>query len=159
MPADRIAELKKKLAEKEAELKKDKNMMKLLKLKKELIEKKLMLQKLLASKAAAEGSRKSDEDEVAKTSAMVKVVLNMTQGLGHGTQAQKDATFKKVLATVQAREHEVSDALARADAEEKKGEASLDAVIKKQLPSTGKGDAVTKGQSMLKQIKSQERRK
>jgi hypothetical protein len=159
MPADRIAELKKKLAEKEAELKKDKNMMKLLKLKKELIEKKLMLQKLIASKAAAEGGRKSDEEEVAKSSAMVKAVLNMTQGLGTAAQAQKDATFKKVLATVQAREHEVSDALARADAQEKKSEAALDAALKQQLPSLGKGDAVTKGQTMLKQLKSQERRK
>jgi hypothetical protein len=160
MPADdRIAELKKKLAEKEALLKKDKNMMKLLKLKKELIEKKLMLQKLLASKAAAEGSHKADEEEVAKTGEMVKQVLKLTQGLDKAAQAQKDAALKKVLGTVQAREHEVSDTLAKADAEEKKNEAELDAAMKKQLPSLGKDDAVKKGQSMLKLLKSQEHRK
>jgi hypothetical protein len=159
MPADRIAELKKKLAEKEAELKKDKNMMKLLNLKKELIEKKLMLQKLLASKAASENSRKADEEEVAKTGAMVKQVLNLTQGLGSAAKATKDAALKKVLGAVQAREHEVTESLARADAEEKKSEATLDAALKKQLPSMGKDDAVKKGQSMLKLLKSQERRK
>jgi hypothetical protein len=158
-PADRLSMLKKQLAQKMAELAKDKSMIKLLKLKKELAEKKLMLQNLLSQKAAAEGGRNADEAEVAKTGAMIKKVLNMTQGLASAAQGVKDATLKAVLGTVQAREHEVADALARADAEEKKGEASLDAAIEKQLPTQGKGDAIAKGQSMLKLLKTQERRK
>jgi hypothetical protein len=159
MPADRLAMLKKQLAEKEGELKKDKNMMKLLKLKKQLIEKKLMLQKLLAQKASAEDVHKADEAEVAKTSSMVKKVLNMTKGLEGAAEAVKKATLQAVATAVQTREREVAEALAKADAEQKKGEASLDAAIEKQLPAKGKGDAIAKGQSMLKLIKTQERRK
>jgi hypothetical protein len=158
-PADRLSMLKKQLAQKMAELAKDTSMIKLLKLKKALAEKKLMLQKLLSQKAAAEGGRQADEAEVAKTGAMIKKVLNMTQGLASAAQGVKDATLKAVLGTVQAREHEVADTLARADAEEKKGEASVDAAIEKQLPTQGKGDAIAKGQSMLKLLKTQERRK
>lgn len=158
-PADRLAMLKKQLAEKEALLKKDQNMMKLLNLKKQLIEKKLMLQKLLAQKAAAEDSQKADEAEVKKTSAMVKKVLNMTKGLEGAAEAVKSATLQAVLGAVKSRQQEVSEALAKADAEQKKDEASLDSTIKKQLPAQGKGDAVSKGQSMLKLLKTQERRK
>jgi hypothetical protein len=159
MPADRLATLKKQLADKEAELKKAQNMMKLLNLKKQLIENKLMLQKLLSQKAAAGDDRKADEAEAAKNSAMVKNVLNMTKGLEGASATVKSARLQAVGAAVQTRVREVTEALAKADAEQKKAEASLDAAIAKQLPTKGKADAISKGQSMLKLIKTQEHRK
>lgn len=158
-PADRMAVLKKQLAEKQAQLAKDNNMMKMLRLKKSLVEKKLMLQKLLAQKVAAEDGRKADEEEVAKISATVKQVLNMTQGLGGASQAKKNATLKTVLGTVRAREQEVSDQLARADAKQNQTLASLGAAMKQKAPTRGKDDAITKGQSLLKLLKGQARRK
>jgi len=156
---DKIAMLKKQLAEKKAELAKDENLMKLFKLKKELAEKKLMLQKLINQKADSENSNKADQEEVAKTSAMVKDLVAMAKNLRGGNSKQElPAPLKAVLATVQARDHAVSDALAKIDAEQKKSEASLDAAMQKQMPTKGKGDALAKGQSMLKLLKTQERR-
>jgi len=156
---DRVSMLKKQLAEKKAELAKDENMLKIFKLKKELAEKKLMLQKLINQKASAENSHKADQEEVAKTSAMVKDLVAMAKNLrGANSTKELPAPLKAVLATVQARDHAVSDALAKMDAEEKKSEASLDAAMQKQMPTKGKGDALAKGQSMLKLLKTQEHR-
>merc|ERR1719464_1567230 len=83
---------------------------------------------------------------------------NSTKGAGAGKQ-ELPAPLKAVLATVRARDHAVSDGLAKMDAEEKKSEASLDAAMQKQMPTQGKSDAIAKGQTMLKLLKTQEHRR
>lgn len=131
---DRIAMLKKRLADKQAELAKDKSLMKLLKLKKELVEKKLMLQNLLAQKAASEGGHDATE-----TASLVKNLVAMG----------KAGMNKTSLERVQAREKEVADGLAKMDAKHTKNEGAFKAF------NSGNATRETK---MLKMLKSQEKR-
>ena len=118
----KLANLQKQLASKKAELVKAESMMKLLKLKKMLAEKRLQLQNLMDEKRASAASRGSDAADATKTNQMVKKLLSMTKSLA---AAKKDSSaFKEALAVVQAREHEVSDGLARLQAEEQKSGAT-----------------------------------
>jgi len=106
--ADRKAALMKQLAEKEAELVKDKKMMKVLNLEKALAEKKLALQKLIEQKQNAAASKESEkatkeqDDMVAKVLEMEKTLATTKGVSAKMSDAVKKATENKpkLLATV-----------------------------------------------------------
>jgi len=154
------------LNSKMAELAKDEKMLKLVKMQKELMEKKELLQALMNQKAAAQSGRDAAQEQ-AQQAAMVKSLLKTVQGL-KGTKAHDNAQdvsaglpapFARILTDLQTRERNVSAALTRMEAQERESEASLEATLRKQVPVRGKDDAVTKGRSVLKMLKAQERRK
>jgi len=148
----KLANLQKQLASKKAELVKAQSMMKLLKLKKMLAEKRLQLQNLMDEKRASAASRGSDAADATKTNQMVKKLLSMTKSLA---AAKKDSSaFKEALAVVQAREHEVSDGLARLEAEDQKAGATLRGALSK-----GGATGDTKVQGMLKHLEAEEHHK
>merc|ERR1712008_338064 len=116
-----------------------------------LAEKRLQLQNLMDQKRASEAGRGSDAADATKTNQMVKKLSSMTKSLA---AAKKDSSaFNEALAVVQARKHEVSDSIARLDAEEKKAGASLRGALGKGVT----GDNTMKG--MLKQLEAEETRK
>merc|ERR1712129_563481 len=134
-----------------AELAKAESMMKLLKLKKMLDEKRLQLQNLMDQKRASEAGRGSDAADATQTNQMVKKLLSMTKSL---TAAKKDSSaFNDALAVVQARKHEVSDGITRLEAEEKKTGVTLRGALSKGVT----GD--TKVQGMLKHLEAEEHHK
>lgn len=146
-----LATLKKHLAEKQASLAKAQKMMHLLNLQKELMEKKLLLQKLLAAKANTATKQKTDEQEAALMSELVKKV--------QGVEAHwNNTTVHSALGAVRAREEAVSKRLSVMDATEKRSEEMMESALKNQIVGT-KGDALVKGQAMLKQLKKREQRK
>merc|ERR1719507_2740114 len=122
-----------------------------------------MLENLLSKKAASDKSRQADEEEAKRSADMVKTLMAMAKGVAKDNKtAAKDelpAPLKTALANVQAREHNASAALDKMEAEEKKGEADLDAALKRQASIQGKAGANSKGDKMLKMLKRQEHRK
>jgi len=147
----KLANLQKQLAAKKAGLAKAESMMKLLKLKKMLAEKRLQLQNLMDQKRASEAGRGNDAADATRTNQMVKKLMSMTKSL---TAAKKDSSaFNEALAVVQAWKHEVSDGLARLESEEKKARASLRGAL-------GKGvSRETKMKGMLRQLEAEENHK
>jgi hypothetical protein len=149
---ERMAALTKQLAEKKDALAKAEKMMHLLNLKKKLMEKKLKLQKLLVAKDEAAKKDKSAAEEAANMGRLVKEVRS-------ATAKWTESGTKTALAAVQAQEAAVSKGLASIDETQKKGDVMMDAALKGQLGSADKGDALAKGQAMLKELKKQEHRK
>jgi len=102
--ADRKAALMKQLAEKEAELVKDKKMMKVLNLEKALAEKKLALQKLIEQKQNAAASKESEkatkeqDDMVANVLDMEKTLMTEQSTSKTGASVKMSDAVKKATA-------------------------------------------------------------
>jgi len=150
--SSKLANLQKQLATKKAELVKAESMMKLLKLKKMLAEKRLQLQNLMDQKHASEASRSNDAVEAAKTNQIVKKLLGMSKSLAIAKAGS--SAFTDALSVVQARRHEVSEAIARLEAEDKKAGVSIRGAISK-----GSVTDSIKVQNMLKHLEDEEHRK
>jgi len=144
---DKINMLMKQLDEKKKALAKVESMMKLLKLKKALAEKKLTLEKLIMKKS--EGKAQNDK-EMTDTSAAVSKMLMMAKNVSN---------FGAITATLQEREKVVSASLARIVDEQAKGDAKIDAVLKAEMGQAGKSDFDVKKQKMFKHLKTEENRK
>jgi len=152
--AKRMQDLKSKLADKENALHALEKQMQVLKLKKELVEKKLALQKLLAAK---QGASKEDSAQEAASMAALGKELEAASHLLGGAEAAK------ALKAVKAEELVVQQQLAHLDEGQKKSEVMLKAALQGQIAAgTGgaaKSDALAKGQGMLKELEKRERRK
>jgi len=146
--ADKMAGMKKELAEKMALLAKTESMMKLLKLKKDLAEKKMMLQNLQNQKVSG---------GMAATGAMVNKLIELADS------AKRNASALKVVnVTLQAREQTVQAELSNMGAAEKKTEDQINAIMKTQMPvptQDKKDEAMDKGKNMLKLLGAQAHRK
>jgi hypothetical protein len=101
--ADKKANLLKKLKEKEAEMEKDKKMMKVLNLEKALAEKKLALENLVEQKQkkAKEEQEKEDTKELAKREEMISSVLKMAKDAQSSKAKSVSAADVAKLANVQ----------------------------------------------------------
>lgn len=153
----KMASLKKQLAEKQAELAKDETMIKLATLQKELAEKKLQLQKLMEMKQGA-GSKKEAEEEAASRGAENKLVaeaLSATKGLKQqDLKGPLPKPMQALLSELRAHTHNVSEAIDRMDAEDKKSKADMEAALK-----PGKGAEGAKAASLLKTLEREQARK
>lgn len=169
--SDKKAGLMKQLHDKEAQLSQDQKMLKVMTLEKKLAEKKLALEKLVEMKNAQEqaGAQQEAEKDIAARQEMVANVLSMAKSL-QATQGKnssmthvaakvtdgKAAMLKTVLTYLEGRMQNITASLAKIDDAEKKGEAKLNDALK--TPVTGKDDAISKGQSMLKMLVKKEHR-
>jgi len=157
--ASRKEELMKKLKEKEAELAKDNKMLKVIKLEKQLAEKKLALEKLVEMK----NEKAASQEEQKKQAAQQEMVSNLLKA-AKSLQASKGAPAKdgKALTGVQTflegRMKEVSSSISKLDAAEKKREAEIEAAVGAQVPANGKTDAIVKGRSLLNVLLKKEKR-
>jgi hypothetical protein len=161
--SDRKAELMKELQAKEAELAKDKKMLKVINLEKQLAEKKLALQKLVDMKNEQAAAQATEKQEAAQQE-MVANLLKAAQSLQAPKGAAKQATDNKatklrgVQTYLEGRMHNVTDSIAKLDANEKKKEAELKSAVAAQVPANGKTDAIAKGQGLLKVLLKKEHR-
>jgi len=168
---DKRAELMKQLQAKEAELAKDKKMMKVLNLEKALAEKKLALQKLIDMKneKATAASKAQDAKELAAREEMVANVLKMAKDLQSSKGSNASMTHAvahvadntKLLATVSTyldgRMKTLSENLAKVDAAQKQQEDTIKTTL---ASADAKGDdkALKKNEAILKMLmKKQER--
>jgi len=161
--ADRKADLQKQLEAKEAELAKDKKMMKVLNLEKALAEKKLKLQELIDAKnnkaAQAEAQKKAAEEQE-----MVAKVLNVAKALKDSKPSEAKPVaadkLKTVMTYLEGREHDVSEKLAKLDADQKKQEAQLKEAEgdAKKAPVKDAKDPLAKSDGILKMLMKKERR-
>jgi len=148
----KLEELKKELTLKKAELAKDEQAIKLMKLKKQLAEKELELDNLEIQKAHDKSAKTSVEDSKAQAE-LLKNLMAMSKNLTQSPQVGK------VVADLKKRAKSLTDTLTSIDTTQKKSEAQLDEALKNQLASSGKQDAISKAQSMIKSLKKQEERK
>jgi hypothetical protein len=150
--SERRAELQQRLSEKEAVLAKLQKQMEVLKLKKELVEKKLQLQKLLEAKA---GSSKHSDAEDGKAMAALTEQLHRVAGDIKGAEAAK------ALQAVQQREEAVKARLTQLEADEAKSEAMMKTAVEGQLQNGGSqsDDALQKGRIMIRELEKREKRK
>jgi hypothetical protein len=156
---DHLKKLKDELAEKKKELQKDEAMIKLYSLQKELAEKKLQLQKLIEKKNQDKASKSAVAQDAKAENALVSKLMNMTGSLANvSKKAELPAPLKSALAEVKAFSKKESDELAKMEKSNKEMMASLDAEMKKSLPTMGKNDALAKGQQMMNRLKKQEHR-
>jgi len=176
----RVDALQKEIAAKKALLKKDEMELKLAGLEKELAEKKIMVKKLTAEKDQARDAEKERKEDAAQEAMVTRLVAtakalaskakSTKTVLGHVQQKARDiakaadptsdASLVALASDLQARERNVSSAIARMDAEEKAREAemtrSIEAVAK--APTQGKKDGFQRGQKVLERLLKQERR-
>lgn len=168
--ADRKAQLLKQLQEKEAELAKDKKMMKVLNLEKALAEKKLALQKLIDMKHAKE-AKQEDDKEIAAREEMIAKVLKMAKDVQSSkganasmTHAVKNVTEgnPKLLSTVSAyldgRMKTLSGNMAQLDAAEKKREEEIKATLAEPAGAKGNAEELKKSKAMLYMLMKKEHR-
>mmetsp|Transcript_11914 Transcript_11914/g.33985 ORF Transcript_11914/g.33985 Transcript_11914/m.33985 type:complete len:406 (-) Transcript_11914:75-1292(-) len=176
----KLQQLEQQLAEKKALLAKTEKEMKLVKLEKELAEKKQMLERLVANKHAQEAQQKQREEDAAQEQ-MVQQLVAAAKSVA--TASPKDApkaapetkaapkaeapakaaqgapvppAIAAILANMQAQAKKVLDSIAALDADEKKRQAELEQNV--HAPTTGKKDAIERGQAMLKMIAKREHR-
>lgn len=153
-------DLEKQLEAKEKELISDKKMLKVVNLEKALAEKKLKLQKLLSMKNAQESSQAAQKEAAAKQQ-MVASVLNAAKSLTVTKSSGKTAAadkLKTVMSYLEGRMHDVTAALAKLDASEKKKEGELKAIVDKKEPVKDDKDPLAKGQGVLKMLLKKEHR-
>jgi len=147
----KLAELEKNLNAKKELLAKEESMIKLYTLQKELAEKKLQLQNLIAKKEQAEASKKSGAADAAEESVLVKKLMNLTGDLTKADKkAELPAPVKAALAEVKSRAKKESDELAKMEATNNKTMAELDASAKKMQ--------IKGGEQMVHRLKKQEQR-
>merc|ERR1719313_2235179 len=140
---DKMAKLKKlksELAEKKKELAKDEAMIKLYTLQKELAEKKLQLEKLIEKKNKDKMGHEALAEDAKAESALVTKLMNMTGSLPADKKAELPAPLKSALAEVKAFSKKESDELAKIEKTNKEMMATLDAEMKKNVPTLGKND-------------------
>jgi hypothetical protein len=155
---EHLKDLKSQLAEKKKELLKDESMIKLYTLQKELAEKKLQLQKLIEKKNQAKASKSALAEDAKAESALVGKLMKLTGSLPTDKKAELPAPIKAALSEVKAFSKKESDELTKMEKDSKQTMAALDAEMKKSLPTTGKDDALAKGQQMMKRLKKEEHR-
>jgi len=156
--ATRIAELKKELEQKQEALAKDQNMLKEAQMQKEILEK----------AEQAEGGSKEEarqqEAELKSLEAMAKNMAPQKAGAGDkqhtATQVHSKvpASLEHVVADLRARAQNLTAAIQRLDSEETKRESELEKATAKEVPTTGKKDAIQQGQKMLTMLKKQAKR-
>eukprot|EP00928_Gymnodinium_smaydae_P087972 TRINITY_DN72134_c0_g1_i1.p1 TRINITY_DN72134_c0_g1~~TRINITY_DN72134_c0_g1_i1.p1 ORF type:complete len:346 (+),score=153.13 TRINITY_DN72134_c0_g1_i1:77-1039(+) len=155
----KLESLERELNLKKAELMKQEDMLKLEKMKKELAEKKQQLQVLTREKEEAQTHRREQQEDAQQASAVASLVKQAKEL--SVSRHDKDAVPKPlqgILSNLEAHAANVSAALDRMDADEKKREAELDQLALKPVPSAGKTDAINKGKAMIRQLKKQEQR-
>jgi len=155
------AALEKKLAEKQAELSKDENMIKLIKLKKDLAEKQLELANLEMQKAKSASSKEGEAEDAKSQQEMVKNLLSVAKGLkapSNKTVSKLPPAVDAILADLHKRSAALNATLAKIDETQRKSEAQIEDVLKKQV-GAGKTDAITKAEAMIKSLKKKEDRK
>jgi len=163
--AKRKEELMKQLKEKEAELAKDNKMLKVIKLEKQLAEKKLALQKLVEmknEKAAAQDMQKKQAAQQEMVANLLKAAKSLQASKGapakDSKKDSKAATLKGVQTFLEGRIKEVSGSISKLDAAEKKREAEIKAAVGAKVPSNGKTDALDKGKRLLNVLLKKEQR-
>jgi len=157
---EKLDKLRAELAEKKHELVQDEAQIKLATLQKELLEKKMQLQKLIEKKQQSEASKSAQAVDAKAEAALVDKLMNLSGSLAQvsGNKSELSAPLKAALTEVQARDKKEAASLASMDASNKKMMATLDAQVKATLPLMGKDDILGKGQSMIRRLKKQEHR-
>merc|ERR1719478_1273764 len=168
--ADRKAELMKQLKEKEAQLVKDKKMMKVLTLEKALAEKKLKLQKLIEQKQA-QAEHKEDAKAVAAREEMIANVLKMAKDLQSAKGAKTSMTHAvksvaedkpKLLANVNAylegRMKTLKGNMAEIDTAQKKREAEIKATLGGSTGDKANAAELKKSKAILTMLMKKEAR-
>jgi len=163
--ADQKASLMKQLQAKEAELKKDQKMLKVINLEKALAEKKLALQKLIDMKNEKAKEASAQQDLQKQAAAQKEMVANLASAAksmkdtkSSDAKAAVGDKLKTVLAYLEGRVHDVNDKLAKLDAAEKKHEAEVNELVGKKAPVQDGKDPLAKGQGILKMLLKKEQR-
>jgi len=160
--AKRKEELMKQLKEKEAELAKDNKMLKVIKLEKQLAEKKLALEKLVEmknEKAAAQDMQKKQAAQQEMVANLLKAVGSLKASKSAPAKDSKAATLKGVQTFLEGRIKDVSGSISKLDAAEKKREEEIKAAVGAKVPSNGKkDDALDKGKKLLNVLLKKEQR-
>lgn len=162
----KLLAMKQELAKKTAKLSEEQKELKLDVLKKELVEKKLQLHKLLNKKRDAAKSVAS-EDDMKEQSAVVAKLVDMAKAMSEAKKdgkaeakpAGKPAALAAIESTLQKRTVALKEDIAKIDAQEKKTVGDMDAVASKNIPHLNKDDALAKGQVLLDSLKKEEHRK
>lgn len=162
----KMAALEKELAAKKAELAMEEKEIQLAKLKKELVEKELQLGNLKSQKdhSQADAADSKDRDE------LITNLVSMAEKLKGskvtepkkavaGTKTSTNTEMSAILTKLQARSKKLQDSIAKLSSEEKSSEKQLDGAVKGQVPTKGKDDAISQGQSLIRNLKRQEHRK
>jgi len=153
---DRKAALMKQLKEKEAELEKDKKMMKVLTLEKKLAEKKLKLQKMIDTKNEQRAKEQAAKEAADQQEAVAKVV-EVAKTMKDGKKLASDK-LKPVMSYLEKREKAATDSLATLDAAEKKRSAEIEALTSAKMPVKDDKDPLAKSQGVLKMLAKKEHR-
>lgn len=154
----KMAGLKKELAEKQALMAKDESEIKLFTLQKELAEKKLQLAKLVEMKMNSANGKAADSQDAKAHKEIVAKLETLAKDLAAAKTKSGDKEETSVLADVQKREGEVKASVDKLDAADKKDAASLDSMSKASIPTLGKGDALERGQRLIKMLRKKEHR-
>jgi len=157
---ERMAEMQKELGDKKAALAKDESMIKLYNLQKELMEKKLKLQKLLDQRNKGQDVKKQQAEQGKQEAEMVKKVLSAANDVKVKGESKDElpATLQAVLVNLKGRESKMAEEVEKDAAAENKYEGALDKELK-ELPTKAKSAELAKGQHMLKAMKAEEKRK
>jgi len=168
--ADRKAALTKQLKEKEAELKKDMKMMKVLTLEKALAEKKLTLQKLIEAKQAKD-AHEDDAKAVAAREDMIAKVLKMAKDVQDSKGAKSTMTHAvksvaggnaKLLVEVnsylEGRMKTLSANLKQIDDAQKKREDEIKATLGADVGTKANAEELKKSKAILTMLMKKEAR-
>jgi len=154
----KLAGLKKELAEKQALMAKDESEIKLFTLQKELAEKKLQLAKLVEMKMKSANGKAADSEDAKARKEIVAKLETLAKDLAAAKTKNGDKEETSILADLQKREGDVKASIDKLDAADKKDAASLDSMTKASIPTLGKGDALEKGQRLIKMLRKKEHR-
>lgn len=149
----KIGELQAKIAEKRHELAKEEGMLKLAKLKKELMEKKLLLRKLVSQQS----SGKEEKTDVKLKDAEVKQINKVATAVAKGNST-KAAKLAPVMQMLHIHEHELEESIKKIDEAEKKSDAEFAKLAASTANATNDA-GIAKAQRMLKTVKKQNQRK
>jgi len=157
---EKMAEMQKELADKKGALEKDESMIKLYNLQKELIEKKLKLQKLLDQRSKGQDVKAQQAEQGKQEAAMVKDVLSAASNVTVKSESKDElpAKLQAVLVNLKGRESKLAEEVAKEAASENKYETALNKELK-ELPSKAKTADLAKGQHMIKSLLAEEKRK
>jgi len=156
MVATQKAKLMEEMKKKEAELVKDKKLLKVLNLQKALAEKKLALQKLIEQKKDAAATKEAE-----KQAAQLKEMVGDMEAMAKDMEAKKkpaDDKVKPVMAYLEDRVKKSTASLADMDAANKKQEAEFNGMVTKKMPVQDKTDPLVKAQGVLKMLMKKQHR-
>jgi len=162
--ASRKTDLLKKLKDKQAELAKDKKMLKVINLEKALAEKKLALQKLIDMKQN-EKSQKQQKEAAKEAEAQQEMVANVLKVAKTLKDAKPSAAkpvdaekLKSALNYLEGRIKTVGDSIAKLDAADKKHEDELKITVDRKMPVQDAADPLAKSQGIIKMLMKKEHR-